>query len=275
MKYYVLTIFLIVLTSTFAQDTTKTGSRDTTMIELGNTRIIIIGDAEVSMEEDTTDHDNGHSSKSELTFWSGIDIGVNGYFFGDDFDLDTPEGLEYLDVKYEGSRTISFNIGEWKSRLISDYVGVYTGLGIQFNNYKFNGDYTLTTVEDSLVAFQDPTIDLRKNKLKIAYLTVPAMIEFNTSRHRNNSFHVAAGVVGGLRIGSKYKQKFKIRETGEVDKLKVKSDYNVAPFKLDAMARVGFGWFTLFGSYSITELFDSDQNPELHPFTAGISFAID
>lgn len=259
----------------YAQDTTKTETRDTTMIELGNTRIIIVGDAEVSMEEDTTNEKDSHSSKNELTFWSGIDIGVNGFSFGDEFEIDTPEGLEYLDLNYAGSRTISLNIGEWKSRLISDYVGIYSGLGIQFNNYKFNGDYTLSTVNDTLVAFVDPNIDLRKNKLKLAYLTVPVMLEFNTSRHRDDSFHIAAGLVGGLRIGSKYKQKFKDRETGEVDKLKVKSDFNVAPFKLDAMARVGFGWFTLFGSYSITELFEDSHNPEIHPFSAGISFAID
>lgn len=275
MKYMAFIISIMMMVELGAQDTTYTNTRDTTTIELGNTKIIIVGDAEVSMEEDTTNYDNGFSSKNELTFWSGIDIGVNGYLYGDEFEFDAPEGQEHLEVNYSGSRSIAFNIGEWKARLISDNVGIYTGLGVQFNNYKFQNDLTIAMDGDSLIAFENPNIELRKNKLKLAYLTVPLMLEFNTSRYSERSFHLSAGVVGGMRIGSKYKQKYKVKEIGEVEKAKLKGDYNVAPFKLDAMARVGFGWFSLFGSYSITELFQNDQNPELHPFTAGISFAID
>ena len=251
-------------------DTVRVAEYDTTTINLGKTKIIIIGDD--SFVDDTTDFDTGFSDKSELTFWDGIDFGINGYFFGDNFDLDTPEGQEHLEVNYAfASRYFSLNLGETKVRLIKDYVGVYTGLGLQYQSYKLKNDYTLSMVGDSIVAFQDSTINLRKNKFRTAYLVIPLMLEFNTSRYSDRSFHLAAGVIGGVNLGNMYKQKLEVIETNERDKRKVKSDWDVAPFKLDASVRFGYGDFTMFANYALTDLFESDKNPQLRPFAAGIT----
>ena len=42
-------------------------------------------------------------------------------------------------------------------------------------------------------------------------------------------------------------------------------------FRFNAVARVGYGDFTLFAAYSLTPMFDKDDGPEIYPFTVGIS----
>jgi len=57
----------------------------------------------------------------------------------------------------------------------------------------------------------------------------------------------------------------------ETYKRKVKDDFNVNPFKYDLIARIGYGKFTMFGTYSLSTLFESGKGPVVYPFTAGIS----
>ena len=271
MKKWIVTMLALSTITFYGQDTTIVKYRDTTTFDIGDTQIIIIGpELNEDEQEDSLSFD-GFGDKNDLTFWDGIDVGVNGFFFGDEFDLDAPNDLEHLEINYAGSRSVSLNFGETKLRLIKDYVGIYTGLGLQYQSYKFKNDYTLGLEGDSLVAYMDSTINIRKNKLRTGYLVIPLMLEFNTSLDPDRSFHISAGVVGGLNIGNKYKQKYEVLETNEKEKLKLKSDFNMAPFKLDAMARVGFGDFMFHASYALTDMFDSDVNPQLRPFSAGLT----
>jgi hypothetical protein len=53
--------------------------------------------------------------------------------------------------------------------------------------------------------------------------------------------------------------------------MKNRDDFHLHPFKMDATARIGWGWINLFGTYSLTSLFKEDKYPELYPFTAGIT----
>ncbi|MEM7161889.1 MAG: outer membrane beta-barrel protein [Bacteroidota bacterium] len=249
-------------------DTVRVAESDTTMIDIGNTRIIIIGN---DSEANSDTVINWDSSDDDLTWWDGIDVGVNGYFFGENFDVDPIDGQEHLEINYAGSRSFSLNFAETKIKLIDNYVGLVTGLGLQYQSYKFQNDYTLGLSGDSIVAFMDTTINLRKNKLRTGYLVIPLLLEFNTSKDADRSFHLSGGVVGGINLGNKYKQKFEVLETGEREKVKVKSKWDVAPFKLDAMARVGYGDFSLFASYALTDMFRSESNPQLRPFSAGLT----
>ena len=173
-------------------DTLKVQENDTTVVEFGKTKIIIIG-TDSEEDCDTTHYEN---DEDNLTWWDGIDVGVNGYFFGEEFDINTPDGQEHLELNYAGSRSVSLNFAETKIKLIDDYVGIVTGMGLQYHSYKFSKGYTLGLDGDSLIAFKDTTINLRKNKLRTAYLVIPLMLEINTSKDSDRSFHISAGVIG-------------------------------------------------------------------------------
>jgi hypothetical protein len=243
--------------------------KDTTKIKMKNSTIYIVND-ERDTDLDSIKVDNCVDSKSELTNWAGFDLGING-FLSADGETDLGDANEYLELEVIQSRTFSFNFWEHKARIASDYFGIITGMGLQYNSYRLKNDYTLASGKDTLVAFMDSTIDIRKNKFRTTWLNVPLLLEFNTSRDRDKSFHIAAGVVGGLHLGSMYKQKYS--QEGTDFKVKAKNDFQVAPYKLEAMLRIGYGSVNLFASYQLTELFEEGHGPELYPYTLGITLA--
>ncbi len=249
------------------RDSIPVSAKDTTIITSGNKTIYIVTEEDYT-EKDSLNMGDCYNSKAALTNWAGIDLGVNG-FLSADGKFDLGDENESLEVEYIQSRSISFNFWEHKSRLAGDYFGLITGMGLQYNNYRLKNDYTLASGKDTLVAFMDSTIDLRKNKFRTTWLNVPLLLEFNTSRDREKSFHLAAGVVGGLHLGSMFKQKY--GQNGQDFKTSSKNDFQVAPYKLEAMLRVGYGKVNLFASYQITELFEEGHGPELYPFTAGVT----
>lgn len=249
------------------RDSIPVSAKDTTIFTTGNKTIYIVSEDRDS-DQDSLEMDDCSDSKAELTNWAGFDIGINGFLTADG-ETDLGEANEHLELEVVQSRTFSFNFWEHKARIAGDYFGIVTGMGLQYNSYRLKNDYTLASGKDTLVAFMDTTISLRKNKFRTTWLNVPLLLEFNTSNDREKSFHLAVGVVGGLHLGSMYKQKFK--RDGTDFKTKAKNDFQVAPYKLEAMVRVGYGTVNLFASYQLTELFEEGHGPELYPFTAGIT----
>jgi hypothetical protein len=94
------------------------------------------------------------------------------------------------------------------------------------------------------------------------------MLEFNTSQDNDRSFHVAAGVIGGWKMGSIVKQKWE--DQNDKHQARRKSDFNLSPFTLDATARVGYKNFTVFATYGLTSLFEKNKGPEVYPVTVGL-----
>ena len=246
--------------------------KDTTKIKMKNSTVIIINEENPEVDDWKDDEWEDRNRKYELTNWSGVDFGFNGFLDSDGESLG--DSLGYLEVNPFGSRSFSINFWEAKIRLVKDYVGITTGAGIQWNNYRLKNDYTLANVSDSLVAFQDSTISLNKNKFRTTWVNVPLLLEFNTSLKKEKSFSIAAGFVGGFNLESMYKQKYK--QDGEKFKTSVKNDFNVEPFRLEGMVRLGYGNFNMFATLQLTELFEKNTGPEIYPFSVGVSlFAFD
>lgn len=246
---------------------------DTTRISIGKTKIVIIEDSGYGKETEEVEielSDDG-DGKYKLTWWNGIDLGVNG-ILNEDYDVDLGESLDHLEPEYGKSRYISFNFAQVKGRIIGDYVGLTTGLSVQFYNYKFGGDTELLFAGDSL--FHAPTNqkNVTKNKLRATYVAVPLMLEFNTSTDQSRSFHLSAGVVGKVRIGNMYKQKYDFM--GDHRKWSLKGDLGLNRWAADAIVRVGYGWFTLYGQVGLTPLFDNANTPDLYTGSVGIFFKI-
>lgn len=242
---------------------------DTTRIFLKNAKITIVSNIGEHGKDPEKKRDQGQ--KYELTWWNGIDLGVNG-ILSSDYQTNLGDDIDFLEPRYESSRYISFNFAQLKGRLIGDYVGITTGLSVQFYNYKFGGDREFIFAGDSL--FSTPTGDknLTKNKLRATYIGIPVMLEFNTSDQQSRSFHISAGVVGKVLIGDMYKQKYDLE--GESNKLTLKGDLGMNRWAADAMVRVGYGYFTLFAQVGLLPLFDNANTPDVHTASAGIFFKI-
>jgi hypothetical protein len=247
---------------TLAEGNVKLNDVDTTKINLGKKKYIIIDD-------DHHNHFNWNwNYGSAFNHWSGIDLGINGYT-ASDMNVSLPVKSDYMSVDY-GLKSMNWNLNllEHDFHIYKNYVNLVTGIGFGFNTYQFKNKTSLDADSSFTWYRNDSSISFSKNKLKMSYVQIPLMLEFNTSKHAGKAFHLAAGVLAGYKLTSKTKQYFSI--DGYSYQVVKKDDYNLNPFKADATVRVGYGGFTLYGTYSLTTLFERNKGPELYPFTIGV-----
>jgi hypothetical protein len=282
MKNILLLFVALLSTQLMGAQELEPAKKDTTKIAVGDLKLVLVNDDKVGASVSTGDDDDDEPMtdqelKSALTFWSGVDAGVN-ILLDKNNSTDFTNEHEWLDLDYSRSMSWSFNLVDAKIRLVKDYVGIYTGLGLTYNSYGLKENVRLMANNDSTYANIIPTdradslggyIPFTKNKLRASYLRIPLMLEFNTSLDPERTFHVSAGVIGGWNMGTINKVKYE--EDGNDIKNRSKGDYNLTPFTLDASVRVGYRNFTLFANYGLTPLFEDGKGPEVYPLTVGLS----
>lgn len=248
---------------TINPDSTKS---DTTKIELKNTSITIINKSSCDDCDDEKSK-TPYSKSYQLTWWNGIDLGVNGILSGN-HDFKLSETTDYLEPQYGKSRYISFNMGQVKGRIMKDYVGFTMGMAFQIYNYKYSGENEFVFAGDSLFSIPSGDKNITKNKLRVSYIAVPAMLEFNTSLDPRKSFHISAGVVGKIRIENMYKQKFSL--AGNENKTSIKGDLGLNRWAADAMVRVGYRRLTAFAQVGLLPMFDNASTDDVYNFAVGL-----
>lgn len=234
---------------------------DNTKIDIGNHELEIDDEGNVKFKKNSKEKYDGH--------WGGVEIGINGLLSSDN-SLNMESGYEYLDQKMEKSINFDLNLFEQNFNIINENFGFTTGLGLEWNNYRFKDNAVLYNLNDTLRGYLSTDLDKEfiKSKLVTTYVTLPVMFEFQTNHFsKSNSFHVGVGLLSGLRIGTHTKA---ITENGKRATDKNFGASSMNPFKVDLMARIGWGKINLYGKYSLTELFKEGRGPELTPFSVGI-----
>lgn len=237
-------------------------SKDSTTINLRKKKFIII---DKGLDIDT------HRSGDDDDFhnWAGFGIGVNGWTTpGGNFTL--PKGQKYMELDYGKSLNFQLNPFEKDIHIYKNYINLVVGLGFEWSQYQFSNRTTLNADSSYTFGTIDSTnlYDYKKNRFKTTFVNVPLLLEFNTSKNPDKAFHVALGVIGGYRLGSRTRQ---VLEDDGLDlKLVRKDSYNMNPFRVNAHASVGYRNFTLYADYALTPLFVNGKGPELYPFTFGV-----
>lgn len=200
--------------------------------------------------------------------WAGVELFENGYLTpNNDITLDAKD--DYMSLNY-GMKNLGCNLNLFEKdfRMAKGRLQFVTGLGFSWNLYSLKNK-TVLNPDSSYTGYAYNTAgSYSKNKLRESFVTVPLLFELNTSKRDSRNFHIAAGVIGGVKLGSSTKQYYTMLGH-EFHDLK-HDDYNLFPFKLDATVRVGYGNLTMFATYSLTPLFEYGKGPELYPFTVGI-----
>lgn len=206
--------------------------------------------------------------RDKFKYWEGIDIGLNGYMTPSN-SLSVPSGSSFLELDYARSRSIAWNMGQLNIPIAKHYVQLVTGFGLEWNSYAFRNNWSLNPNAANVTATEE-NIDFSKNKLKTTWVNVPLLLEFNTGKNEDKSFHLAVGVTGGYNLfRNRLKQEF--NDEGNSVKRKVKDDFNVNPFRYALTARMGIGHYSIFANYSLSEMFKGNRGPELYPFSAGFT----
>jgi len=259
---------------------------DSTKVTIGNRRLTVSEDGNVKWCKVKRRKFNGH--------WAGVELGING-FLTKDFNMKFRPEDEYMDLRMEKSIQVNLNLYEQNIALSKNQEwGMLTGIGLQWNNYRFRRPTTLNPDSSYLIGYIDEGISVRKSKLAIAYLQIPLLFEWqNQALKKRNSFHVSLGVILGVRLWSWQKKYYNelnkeytltqydpstgqyedvwIRTSPNYSKTHTYDDYHLQPFKADASVRVGWGFINLFATYNLVPMFRQDKGPELHQFAAGIT----
>jgi hypothetical protein len=246
----------------------KNDNGDTVRVRVGHKALVIADGRHGSdiklrqLDDQEFETWTGHPARFK-GHWAAVEMGVNS-FANVDYKGFTPN---FMDLNQNKSFEISLNFLRYSIGLQKDKrnVGLVTGLGLTFNDYRFSNPYTIENDNGMVKPVLLEKATLSKTKLSTSYLTVPLMLEFQIPVNgREKKLYISGGVIGGLKVGSHTK----IKQDG--DKRKSRDDFNINPFRYGATARVGYKGINLFGTWYLSKFFKDNRGPDLTPFTIGI-----
>jgi hypothetical protein len=304
MKTITLTTFILWAISCLGQEETKVTTTtttetktevekqtDTTEMLFGNTKVLVIRKAGAEEEVEINGPEEGMTAeeiranriedsldavedeadrikemKRSDPHWAGLDFGATILTNGNYKSSFT--GTDYWENDPAKSFHMNWNLAEKKLNFGTPYVGLTTGLGFNFTQIAFKKNYLIQDQDSIVTAYKDTVHSYAKNKLRATYVTIPLLLEFNTNHNSDDSWYLAAGFVGGVRVSSQTKR---VYDDGTKHKEKRKGTYGLEPFKLDAMVRAGHGDWGIFASYSVIPAFGGAKTAKVHPFNFGLT----
>jgi hypothetical protein len=265
MKWGLLLITLIVLTANF-----DLKARDITFKDKfisNNDSIVIPENKSVPDSANRIPRHYEEWSEDKVQFKGHLllfEIGVNsfaktnysGYAIPDFMDLDQNKSYEV------NIYILRYSLGLQKFK---NCIGLVTGMGFNFNDYRFSNPYTIANESGHITPILLDENGLSKTKLSTTYLTVPLLIEFQIPVNgQDKRVYFSGGIIGGLGLSSHTK----VKRSG--NKVKNHDGFNLSPFRYGATFRIGYKDINLFATYYHTTLFKEGRGPEMFPFTIGI-----
>jgi hypothetical protein len=245
---------------------------DTTSISLGRREIRIIekdGHTSVKVyEREDSDHKPISRRQRFRGNWRGLEIGLNS-FLNEEFSTSLGTQGSFMELRTGKSVNVNLNFLQYNFRVAGDNFGLVTGMGFEFNDYRFTNNVNITKVDREIVPvfFEQ---QLEKTKLSTTYLTVPLLMEFQTQHGRRwNRVYFSAGVIGGVNLGSHTKVVY--RDNSRRQRDKVRDDFYLSPFRYGLTFRTGYRAMNLFANYYPTPLFQAGKGPEIYPVSIGFS----
>ncbi|MGM0666001.1 MAG: outer membrane beta-barrel protein [Bacteroidota bacterium] len=202
--------------------------------------------------------------------WAGFELGINNYVTSD-YSMSLPSELNYMDLNTGKSFNVNINFAQLGIGF-SRHFGIATGLGLEFNDYKFEGNNNITKDEDGVIVpyYPEDGIQYEKTKLTTTYLTMPLMLEAQVPVRSRRTLNIAAGVIGGVKIGSHSKV---VYYDGGKQKVKENDDFSLSVLRYGPTVRLGYEGFQVYATYYMNGLFIENKGPELYPFQIGIAFS--
>jgi hypothetical protein len=149
------------------------------------------------------------------------------------------------------------------------------GLGFGSDNIFFK-ETTVDIKTGPQVSFRRDTVNLyKKMKVNTGYIELPLELRYSGNpENMNKGFKFAIGAKVGLIVDGKVKAKVD-RDANNVSGYiyKEKETKFFQGTRVAAIMRVGYGNFTVFGSYTLTSFFKEGQGPTVKPFSIGLSLS--
>ncbi len=220
----------------------------------------------MSLAQDASDKpDNGRSPivKPSRDFLM-IDFLYNGWMVKNDTSMTMPkEGFGY---KYNAYICYDFPIKKTK---LSFAAGIGISASVMYLKDQVIRNTDTGVLGNQLRFVPDTAADYKRYKFATTYLQAPFELRFfGNSNNRNKGFKAAIGVEVGALIGSHTKAVSSAG--GTVVKYKTNTKRYASPWNFAATARIGWGNFSLFGSYNLTNVLKDQSGPVITPYSVGL-----
>lgn len=151
------------------------------------------------------------------------------------------------------------------------------GVGIGSDNIFFKNTYVDVKSTGPKLPFTkvDSVEHFKKFKLTTMFLEAPVELRFSSDpEHNGRSFKIALGAKVGTLLKAYTKGKTLQDKNGNAINSYIEKQYDKRFFnstRLSATARIGYGIFSLYGSYQLTSLLKDGAGPsEIKPYSIGI-----
>lgn len=240
-----------------------------TNITIFNNRIEIVKD-KMSNNLHIQRHQINRKEKFKGHYF-GVDIGYNS-FVSSALDFSLPEGYDYLDLNDGKSVGVAINLLQYNIGLNKKKnLGFVTGLGLEFNNYRFDSQYILTKDDLGKLSYFESDRAVKKNKLAATFLNIPFLLEYQLNIPSvSDHAYFSAGPILGIKL----KSHTKVMYYGSNTKDKKRSDFCLNDFRYGIMARAGYKAINLTASYYFSPLFYTNKGPELYPVSLSLGICL-
>ncbi|RZL44075.1 MAG: PorT family protein [Pedobacter sp.] len=256
---------LATLGASAQQDSTKKSinyGKGVTVINLGGGDNGLIS----RKKNDTVDANKGRFVGG-ITF-TRLDIGFSKLIDNGSFSLSPTN--DFLDYKAGKTSHVSFDVVQFGYRVNSNFK-VYVAGGFDWTLIRLKDNITMTK-NSPVLAFtkETPEILYSKNRFSSSYVHVPLNFEFRTKEDKKGRrFYAVAGPEIAFLINGKVKQ-----ISDEYGKVKIKDDYNFAPFRYGGSLRIGYGSAAIFAKYYASDMFDSAPQKGLKNMAFGLTLGL-
>jgi len=203
-------------------------------------------------------HINGHF----------VSFGMGSLYITD--DLSNFNDINGLQLSF--SNEISWNAFGYTLPVYKNFVGLTTGIGMNWRNYHL-ADNTHLVVNDGITTVQPAPsgINYTSSRLRTFEFTVPLYLDLQPLG--NDKLFLTAGVLFGVNTFTSYKVKYKNSDGDKVKKVEGR-DYKVNPFSLSYVLQVGYNDLGIYAKYTPTSVFKKDKGPEVQSASIGVTLGL-
>jgi len=230
----------------------------------------------ISIDNNSYKISNNRKQSNISTNWIIFDLGFTN--FRDNTNYPTAQTMGYLNSLNGTLNKSSFALNTGKSsnfnlwffmqklNITKHVLNLKYGLGLEMYNFRY--DQNISFRDNPAPNVHLDNISFSKNKLFAEYLTVPLMLNVNTTPHRKNGFSFSLGASAGYLIDSRNKQ-----ISGERGKQKYHGSFDLQPWRVATITELGLGPVRLYGSYSLNALHQASTGLDQFPYAVGLRFS--
>jgi hypothetical protein len=202
-----------------------------------------------------------------ITF-TRVDFGFSKLIDNGSFSLSPTN--DFLDYKPGKTSHFSFDVLQMGYRFNSNFK-IYVAGGFDWTLIRLKDNITMVKNSPVLAYTKEtPEILYSKNRFSSSYVHIPLNFELRTKENRKGGrWYLVAGPEIAFLLNGKVKQ-----ISDEHGKVKIKDDYNFAPFRYGGTVRVGTNGLALFAKYYASDMFDSAPQKGLKNMAFGLTFGL-